>query len=485
LPPDHPLEPGSAAGRSRQPSVAERIAASEAVAGSKPPADPSDGKPDFIAAARRAARAAAAAPNGRSSGEAGAGGLTQPKTLSERLRTLMVAGAVVAIVLGCFHMASRLFQDGGQGAPQPAPSEKAAPQAEKPSSSAMPVPGANPTNLSALPLTLPSAEAGQIPVAGSPSNPPPAATPSVGPGQQSLLNGAAEPFVMATGTTAASDKPQAAKTADRQPPSQSTDITGTLPGPQVLAAPTAGLAAAAADKLPVAIGGPALRASALAGDAAAAYEVAVRFADGRLVPANYEDAARWFERAAKKGLAPAQFRLGTLYEKGVGVKKDLVAARDLYREAAEQGHGKAMHNLAVLYAEGVDGASDYRTAAQWFRRAADHGITDSQYNLAVLYARGIGVEQNFAEAYKWFFLAANSGDNDAAKKRDEVASHLDQQSLAAARTAAQTWTAQPQPADAITVKSPTAWDLPATGTTGAKPKARTAKAPATDAAKVN
>ena len=167
------------------------------------------------------------------------------------------------------------------------------------------------------------------------------------------------------------------------------------------------------------------------------------------------------------------------------MKKNLAAARDLYRAAADKGHGKAMHNLAVLYAEGVDGAADYRTAAQWFRKAADHGIVDSQYNLAILYARGVGVEQNFAEAYKWFSLAANDGDNDAAKKRDEIASHLDQQSLAAARSAAQTWTPQPQPADAITVKAPAAWDLPANGTSGVKPKARTAKAAATDAAKVN
>jgi localization factor PodJL len=167
------------------------------------------------------------------------------------------------------------------------------------------------------------------------------------------------------------------------------------------------------------------------------------------------------------------------------VKKDLIAARDLYRAAADQGHGKAMHNLAVLYAEGIDGAADYRTAAHWFRKAADHGITDSQYNLAVLYARGVGVEQNFAEAYKWFDLAAKDGDKDAAKKRDEVALHLDQQSLAAARSAAETWTPQPQPAAATTVKAPAAWELPANGSSAAKPKARTAKAPAADATKVD
>jgi localization factor PodJL len=95
------------------------------------------------------------------------------------------------------------------------------------------------------------------------------------------------------------------------------------------------------------------------------------------------------------------------------------------------------------------------------------------------------VEQNFAESYKWFFLAAKEGDNDAAKKRDEVASHLDQQSLAAARLAAQNWTPQPQPADAITAKAPGAWDPPANGVPAARSKPRPAKVSAADAAKVN
>ncbi|MGB7041028.1 MAG: tetratricopeptide repeat protein [Xanthobacteraceae bacterium] len=175
-------------------------------------------------------------------------------------------------------------------------------------------------------------------------------------------------------------------------------------------------------------------------------------------------------RAADQGLPPAQFRLGGLYEKGIGVKKDLAQARDLYTAAADKGNGKAMHNLAVLYAEGINGPADYKTAAHWFRKAADRGITDSQYNLAILYARGIGVEQNYAESYKWFTLAANRGDADAGKKRDEIASHLDAQSLEAAQTAAQKWTAAAQPDDAINVKAPAGgWD-PQTAKPAVKPK---------------
>ena len=213
------------------------------------------------------------------------------------------------------------------------------------------------------------------------------------------------------------------------------------------------------DALPPAIGGPALRAAAIAGEMSAQYEIAVRFGDGRGVPSDERQAAYWLELAAKQGLAPAQFRLGGYYEKGIGVKKDLAAARDLYLAAAAKGNGKAMHNLAVLYADGVNGRADYHTAALWFRKAANRGITDSQYNLAILYARGSGEPQNYAEAYKWFALAAKQGDVEAANKRDDIAAQLDEETLAAANLVVKNWTPDPEPDEAIKVKAPPGgWD---------------------------
>jgi localization factor PodJL len=213
-----------------------------------------------------------------------------------------------------------------------------------------------------------------------------------------------------------------------------------------------------ADKLPAAIGG-ALRAAALKGDAAAQFEVAQRYAEGRGIPQNFAEAAEWFDRAAKQGLLPAHFRLGGLYEKGLGVKKNLDTARRFYLTAGEAGNAKALHNLAVLYAEGIDGKPDYLGAAKWFRKAAGYGIADSQYNLGILYARGIGVEQNLAEAYRWFALAAREGDREAAKKRDDVGARLDERSLTAAQAAVQAWTPEPQPEAALQVKTPPGgWD---------------------------
>lgn len=176
-----------------------------------------------------------------------------------------------------------------------------------------------------------------------------------------------------------------------------------------------------------------LTAAAQAGNAAAQYEMGMRYLDGRGELRDFKLAASWFEKAASQGLAPAQYRLGAFYEKGLGVTRDLAKAKSYYELAAKSGNPRAMHNLAVLTAEGVNGAADYPNAVIWFRQASEYGIRDSQYNLAVLYARGIGVAQNLTQSYIWFALAAAQGDDDAGHKRDDVAARLDAASLQSAR----------------------------------------------------
>jgi localization factor PodJL len=98
-----------------------------------------------------------------------------------------------------------------------------------------------------------------------------------------------------------------------------------------------------------------------------------------------------------------------------------------------------MHNLAVLYAEGAAGKPDYATANTWFAKAAELGVRDSQYNLAVLLGRGLGAPADLAQSYVWFAIAAVQGDEDAARKRDEVAQRLKPEELAAAKARATGW----------------------------------------------
>src|SRR5579883_185393 len=459
LPPDHPLEPGAVRGRAASPS--ERIAASEAALGTaKPPAAPDSGsKASFIAAARRAAQAANSESAVRAEKVAVAtAAKAEPKAQAAggwggRVRSVLVAASVVAIVLSSLHLVASLFQstdeqgDGSQPQKIQSTPNSSEPAATPPASGGSDTedPAQSTTPLNATPPGRQSLNA------------PAGAAAIVSTQASQALTPAPDTITAAGGEiTSAIGKPPAVLPASAAEPAQPTR------------APTSG---GNVDRLPPGIGGT-LRAAAAKGDPAAEYEIAQGFAEGRGVPQNLPEAANWFDLAAKQGLAPAQFRLGGFYEKGFGVKKDLDTARKLYSAAADAGNAKAMHNLAVLYAEGIDGKPDYQNAAKWFRKAADYGLSDSQYNLGILYGRGIGMPADLGEAYKWFALAARDGDREAAGKRDEVAGRLDQQSLASAKTAVQAWTAMEQPEAAVQAPVPPGgWDAAAPlPTTGAKPR---------------
>ena len=436
---------------------------------------------------------------------------------------ILVAGAIALLTVSCLQIALHIFQDsrpaGDAPAPWQSPAEPTAPPQKTPNAAppqsgstqplgraepspaatigptplVAPVPSAAPNTASsvvpdvlpsavpsALPSALPSAVPNTAPgeSAGGKQNVEPAAT--LAPAAQPM---AAPPFSLTPPPAAPNAGPSASPSSDSSaapsvtpapapaaPRSQwpSADSTGSLPArpmPSTLPPPAPANArvmnapAPSIDTLPPTIGGPTLRAAAIAGDMSAQYEIAVRFGEGRGVARDERQAAYWLDLAAKQGLAPAQFRLGGYYEKGIGVKKDFAAARDLYLAAAAKGNGKAMHNLAVLYADGINGRPDYHTAALWFRKAADRGITDSQYNLAILYARGSGEPQNYVEAYKWFALAAKQGDVEAANKRDDIAAQLDEATLGAADLVVKSWKPEPQPDDAVKVKAPPGgWD---------------------------
>ncbi len=196
---------------------------------------------------------------------------------------------------------------------------------------------------------------------------------------------------------------------------------------------------------PATVGPFSLRLAAAQGDPSAQFEVAARLAEGKGdTDQNLKDAVAWYQRSAASGFAMAQFRLGTLYERGVGINTDLARAQVWYSRAAEQGNVKAMHNLAVLIAAGRPGTKpDYQTAAKWFTEAAERGLTDSQYNLAVLYENGLGVSPDLKEAYKWLLLASASGDNELKGHRAVLAAKMSAEDRTATEAAVGSWRARP------------------------------------------
>jgi localization factor PodJL len=182
---------------------------------------------------------------------------------------------------------------------------------------------------------------------------------------------------------------------------------------------------------------------ASAGNPAALAILGLRALDGTGRPVNLPEAVRLLTQAAEKGQAVAQYRLGTLYERGQGVTPDPVKAAHWYELSASQGNRKAMHNLAVSYASGANGKKNMAESARWFAKAASLGLSDSQFNLAVLYERGDGVPQSLLDAYKWYSIAAAAGDAESKQRMNVLATQLSDPDRAAAGKSAATFHAAP------------------------------------------
>ena len=64
-------------------------------------------------------------------------------------------------------------------------------------------------------------------------------------------------------------------------------------------------------------------------------------ADAAMEANRLEEAFSLYEEAARQGLAEAQFKCGSMYDKGLGVADDVAKALDWYEKAAVQGHADA------------------------------------------------------------------------------------------------------------------------------------------------
>jgi TPR repeat protein len=87
------------------------------------------------------------------------------------------------------------------------------------------------------------------------------------------------------------------------------------------------------------------------------------------VPQDYAKARQWYEKAAARGYAMAQYKLGQLYHFALGVPQN------------------------------------YAEATKWYEKAAAQGDADAQFSLGLMSAIGDGVPQDDVRAYMWWSLA--------------------------------------------------------------------------------
>ncbi len=153
-----------------------------------------------------------------------------------------------------------------------------------------------------------------------------------------------------------------------------------------------------------------LRKAAELGFAPAQDKLGLVYEHGAGVAKNWREAAKWYLRAAERGYADAQYHLGVLYGNGQAFPIDYVQSVKWCRKAAEQGQIEAQATLGRIYISDVDGVPmDIEEAKSWLERAADAGDAESQYELGRLFENGAGVDQDLEEAARYYSLAAEQG----------------------------------------------------------------------------
>ncbi len=86
------------------------------------------------------------------------------------------------------------------------------------------------------------------------------------------------------------------------------------------------------------------------------------------------------------------------------------SAQEQFMALAERGHAGAQFELGLMFHRGIGLPQNYRHALKWYRLAAAGSDSRARNNLGVMYRDGQGVNQSNIMAYMWFSLAASADD---------------------------------------------------------------------------
>lgn len=103
---------------------------------------------------------------------------------------------------------------------------------------------------------------------------------------------------------------------------------------------------------------------------------------GKGVAKDYDKAFAWYQKAVElSGNAAAECSLGMCYQYGYGTKIDYERARCFYELSAKQGLGLAYYRMGLLYEQGLGVAKDIQTAKQYFGEALHRGCREAAMKL--------------------------------------------------------------------------------------------------------
>lgn len=125
---------------------------------------------------------------------------------------------------------------------------------------------------------------------------------------------------------------------------------------------------------------------------------------GKMVPSNVAAAVGLYRVVALDGSVEAAEMLGDLYMEGKRVPRDLGEAARWWEKATTLGSPKGLYSLARIAESGSP--PDFGRALELYRKAAQKADAQSIFRIGEMHAEGIGVARDPMLADAWFKVAA-------------------------------------------------------------------------------
>ena len=152
------------------------------------------------------------------------------------------------------------------------------------------------------------------------------------------------------------------------------------------------------------------------------------YAQGIFVEPDKEMAQEWYGKALaamlsveeEKADTYLEYRIGKMYQYGLGTAEDLSEAVKWFSLAAEQEHKFALYSLGMLYLYGKGVEQDEEKACMFFLRSHNRGNPYASYELGKLYEAGRGTERNPEKAESCYRVAFLGFLNLEKKSKDDT-----------------------------------------------------------------
>lgn len=168
---------------------------------------------------------------------------------------------------------------------------------------------------------------------------------------------------------------------------------------------------------------------------------------GQGVEKNPEEGLRWLVKSAEQGFLRAQTHLAQLYvTRDSGVPLDYEQAAKWVQKAVDQDDPSALNLYGVLLRDGLGIKKDPVEAVPLFQRSADKGILKAYLNLGNAYFFGQGVEADRVKAMTWWFAGEMLGEANCGVTASQLTVGVDAEEIKKARKLAEEMARERRPA---------------------------------------